>query len=74
MSKGRAGCLGISGFPTVTFCEGPNKLPSFIQWALPVCSYNVRACAEFQGMSVVCAYTLGVSVIVQGQLTMLVGS
>lgn len=72
MSKGRAGCLGISGFPTVTFCEGPNKLPSFIQWALPVCSYNVRACAE--GMSVVCAYTFGVSVIVQGQLTMLVGS
>lgn len=41
-SKGRAGYLGISGFPSVTFCEATNGLPSFIQWVLAVYSEASR--------------------------------
>lgn len=43
-SKGRAGYLGISGFPSMTFCEATNGLPLFIQWVLasrPVLSPRV---------------------------------
>lgn len=41
-SKGRAGYLGISGFPSVTFCEAASGLASFIKWILAVYSEASR--------------------------------